>query len=518
MSAMKFKQQRLVSDGTLQRIMKGAEEPWRRCDMEQCIEIMERARRLAPADSRILLNLGTCHLKARNYETAEQCFEKAIQTTGEKTKVMGAAAVRCFDSQRYTLAERFLQRAIAQQDAAPEHFIKLAEIYERRHELDGASQYIERALHIDPNCAAAALVRARLSRQRGKLEEAEQMLRSIPPGMSREVQANVSYELGGILDRQGRYDEAMSTFVAAKTALRSDAAPYLAQWQSVRQRYVAMRNSLTADTVKRWLGARKDLQPEYRIALLGGHPRSGTTLLEQMLDAHPEIVSAEETEVFRYSSYMPMGRKLPEDAPVLTIMESAGTGTLQQLRRNYFRSMGMHLEKSLENKLLIDKNPHLTLLIPALIRVFPEIKLIVALRDPRDICVSRFTQPLSLEEIGSAYLGFEEIVEEYEDVMGLWLTIKPWLENYIEVRYEDMVEDLESVSRKTLEYLGLAWDERVLRFHEHASKKLIRSPTYAESAKPVFKTARGRWRNYEKYLTPYLGRLERFVRAFGYDA
>src|SRR5215469_3931069 len=76
---MKFKQQQIVSEGTLQRIMRGAEEPWRRCDMEQCIEIMERARRLAPADKRILLNLGICHLKAHSYEAAVECFEKAIQ-------------------------------------------------------------------------------------------------------------------------------------------------------------------------------------------------------------------------------------------------------------------------------------------------------------------------------------------------------------------------------------------------------------------------------------------------------
>lgn len=513
---MNSKPQRMASEGNLQRILESVREPFRRCDFQQCVKIMERARRLAPNNTGVLLDLGTFHLKARNYPAAEECFENAIRAAGEKTKMMATAGLRCSNSQRYDLAECFLRRAVAQQDALPEHFIKLAEIYERRHELNQAGQCIERALHVDPNCGAAMLIRARLSRQRGNLEEAEQILRSIPPGTNREVQLNVSYELGGILDRQGRYDEAMSTFVAAKAAFRSEAAAYRTKWRAGRPRVSALQKGLTEQRVKRWLGARKDFEAEHRIALLGGHPRSGTTVLEQMLDSHPEIVSAEETDVFHCECQMPMMRKLPEGAPLLAIVESPDKGMLQQLRKNYFSSMTTHLDRPLEDKLLVDKNPLLTSVLPAVIRVFPEIKLIVALRDPRDICVSRFTHNVSLDNFSSAFLEFEDIVEMYAELMGLWLTLKPWLENYIEVRYEDMVEGPESVSRKTLEFLGMTWDERVLQFHEHARKKVIHSPTYAEAARPIFKTAKGRWRNYEKYLEPHLARLEPFLRAFGY--
>ena len=80
-----------------------------------------------------------------------------------------------------------------------------------------------------------------------------------------------------------------------------------------------------------------------------------------------------------------------------------------------------------------------------------------------------------------------------------------------------MVNDLESSSRRALEFLGVPWDANVLRFNEHAQKKLVRSPTYADVAKPVFKTAVGRWRNYQKYLEPWLEKLEPFVKAFGYE-
>jgi hypothetical protein len=89
--------------------------------------------------------------------------------------------------------------------------------------------------------------------------------------------------------------------------------------------------------------------------------------------------------------------------------------------------------------------------------------------------------------------------------------------HYLQIRYEDMVEDLESVSRKTLDFLGVPWDVGVLKFDEHARHKQVRSPTYADVAKPVFKTAVGRWRNYQKHLEPFLEKLEPFVKAFGYE-
>ena len=87
----------------------------------------------------------------------------------------------------------------------------------------------------------------------------------------------------------------------------------------------------------------------------------------------------------------------------------------------------------------------------------------------------------------------------------------------MEVRYEDMVADLPAVARKTLGFLGVKWDDRVLNYTEHARGKLVRSPTYADVTRPVYKSAVGRWRNYQKHLEPHLPKLEPFVKAFGYQ-
>jgi hypothetical protein len=117
-----------------------------------------------------------------------------------------------------------------------------------------------------------------------------------------------------------------------------------------------------------------------------------------------------------------------------------------------------------------------------------------------------------------AYATLESTVSEYATVMDFWRTISTRIQNpFLEVRYEDIVNDLESTARRVIDFLGLPWDARVLKFDEHARQKIVRSPTYADVKKPVFKTAVGRWRNYQKYIEPHLERLEPFIKAFGYE-
>jgi len=123
-----------------------------------------------------------------------------------------------------------------------------------------------------------------------------------------------------------------------------------------------------------------------------------------------------------------------------------------------------------------------------------------------------------MNPVSSAYLSIEGTVTQYASAMGFWRTILPRLQNaWIEVRYEDVVADLETASRRALTFLEVEWNDGVLRFHEHARSKTVRSPSYSDVAKPVFKSAVGRWRNYQSYLEPYLEKLSPFIKAYGYE-
>ena len=502
-------------------MLQAAGKAWNRKNFEQGIEILERASRLDPANAGILLDLGRMYGLRYDYAAAERCFEKAVRIAPKKTEALVAAGQQSRDFGNYAMAERYYLRAVEQKDAGPVPFVQLAKLYERRRRMKDAADMVERALQLNNTCPEALLIRAQLARQSGRLDEAERLIGSFvhQPNSDIWIQAQTWYELGGILDRQGKYDEAMAAFRQAKARLRPNAGPHIAELKIVRGRLEKMKAGLSAETLQRWFDAGQLFQPPHQLALLGGHPRSGTTLLEQVLDSHPDIVSAEETTIFHDEAYIPLARSLPDNEPMLSVLEAAPASALQQSRTGYFRSVEGFLGQPIGERLLIDKNPSVTFLIPLLIRVFPEIKFLIALRDPRDVVLSCFMQSfLPLTQGNSAYLSLESTVEEYTALMKMWKTIAPLIKNpCLEVRYEDMVNDLESVARRTLDFLNVPWDARVLGFDEHARGKVVRSPTYADVTKPVYKGAVGRWRHYQKYLEPYLEKLDPFVKAFGYE-
>jgi len=286
----------------------------------------------------------------------------------------------------------------------------------------------------------------------------------------------------------------------------------------MQNRAKEMERTITTAVLDRWRADAAKLQPLRRIALLCGHPRSGTTLLEQVLDAHTDITSAEETKMMHDDAYLPLIRDFPEGTSILQALDSVPPSLICHARENYFRCIELFLRRKIGSRLLVDKNPALNLMIPMVVRVFPETKFIVALRDPRDVVVSCFMQALPLTPISSSYLSIEGTVNQYASVMGFWLEMLPRMgDQWMHVRYEEMVDDLPSVARSVLGFLGVGFEDNVLKFYEHARTKRVNSPSHADVLKPLYRTAVGRWRNYEKYLGPYMAGLERFLKAFNYQ-
>jgi len=515
-----MKRQSRVSKGSLSRMFEEAAEAWKRQEYHHTIDTLERATRLDPANVRILFDLGRAYGLRYDYGAAERCLEKAVRVSPQRAEALAEAGRRCQEFGSYEMAKRYFERATEQKGAAPSVFVTLAELNERHARLAEATQWVDRALTANAGHPAALLTRARLSRLGGNLEEAEGRLRSLlaKPSIETPTRTRAWYELGNVLDRQGRYDEAMAAFLEAKSLLRPAAATPLKILHGIQARVREMETTISASVLERWFEAQDALAPTRQLAVLCGHPRSGTTLLEQVLDSHPDIVTAEETHILHDEAYLPVSRGFSPETSVLQVLESAPVSALKQSRQNYFLFTELFTGKATAGKLLIDKNPALNVLIPAVVRIFPEAKFLVAIRDPRDVCLSCFMQPLSLNPVSSAYLSLEGTMAQYASVMGFWRTVLPKLRNaWMEIRYEDAVENMENASRRVLTFLEVPWREEVLRFHEHARTQPLRSPSYAEVTKPVFKTAVGRWRNYQKHLEPWLAELQPFLKAYGYE-
>jgi hypothetical protein len=174
----------------------------------------------------------------------------------------------------------------------------------------------------------------------------------------------------------------------------------------------------------------------------------------------------------------------------------------------------MALDAPVLGKTLLDKNPTVTGWLPAFLRMLPELRVLIALRDPRDVMVSLYFQ----DHPNTNFLTLELLARQYATVMDIWLAVRKWEGlAWMETRYEDVVVDLEKEGGRVTKFLGLEWHENQTRFHEHNREKPVMSTNYADVTQPVYQRSVGRWRHYEKQLAPILPVLEPYCVKFGYE-
>jgi tetratricopeptide (TPR) repeat protein len=516
---------RNVSRTDLDALFAEAEKCTTRYDLDGAIGYLQRMHKLEPTSDRILVRLGTAHANAYDFPAADQCFEKALSISQTRVEALNAVAHSWLTVRKYEKAKDYFEQILQEKQIPVVVMVRLAEIYIRLRRVEDAGAMAARALQMyrkEPGSGEAAwLLAAKVHRQMGNLGEAEKLLRTIVsnPSYKGEIRATAWYELAGILDHTARYDEAMKSFMEAKSLMTVGAGNFLKILRIKQASMKALATNVPPGIVQRWREfGERELQPSRRMALLCGHARSGTTLLEYVLDSHPDIITAEETSVFHNKAYFPIGCAVSPNTPFTSTLDWMPARTLRQIRTNYFKGIESFLGQPIGDKLLLDKNPANTFDLPAMARIFPEMRFIVALRDPRDVCLSCFMQAVIPIPDSASWLTLEGAIHHYTLIMGIWTAWKDQLKDQaIEVRYEDLIENLETATRPVLDLVGLGWDERIRKFNEHASNKVVLSPTFAEVTKPLYKSAMGRWHNYKKYFDPHMKKLEPFFKAFGYQ-
>ena len=194
-------------------------------------------------------------------------------------------------------------------------------------------------------------------------------------------------------------------------------------------------------TIRGWRREGSAAPGRYRLAFLGGHPRSGTTLLEQILGAHPGVAAFDEPMAF----VQEVSDKLaPPEAPAASTLKALNALTAAQRARFQQRYLKSLLREGAETpaaEVLLDKNPSPTALLHLWLRMFPDLKVIVALRDPRDVIVSCYFQNLILNTTNSNFLSLDRTARHYADLMDVWLRLRELGGfDWMETRYEDLVD------------------------------------------------------------------------------
>ena len=446
-----------------------------------------RAAELAATDANLLVSIGHQYHRLRRLDEAAGCF----------------------------------QQAAAADPSSVHACLSLAAWMERERRLEEARECVEGCLARHPKDARALYFRAFLRHREGHNQEAETALRDLLQSNPQDpnVKISASHLLGVVLDASGQYAEAMRFLRDSKALARqmADTASLEKVYEKMDRARRELLALLTPESIRRWRDEEEAAAGPHPPALLGGPPRSGTTLLEQILGAHREILVFDEPESFAQEVLNTLAPAPPAKGLTIKSLHALSSSARAALIRRYFVSLLRQMDQEPAGKRVVDKNPSLTASLHIWLRLFPHSKVIITLRDPRDILISCFFQNLTLTAVNANFLSLGRTAKFYSDCMDVWLRLRELGGfEWIETRYEDIVSHLESEGRRVTAFLGLPWQEGQAKYYETARQKFVFAPTYHDVTQPVYQRAVRRWEHYAQEFAPLQGALAPYCRAFGY--
>jgi len=379
-----------------------------------------------------------------------------------------------------------------------------------------ALPHVRKACGLQPDNPACQNLLAIVEAQLGQLAQARGRFEQVIAARRDPAQtARAWQELAAVLDKQGEYDQAFGACREAKTLQEQLADFQGVDRQALFRRIASYRAGFDPALLTRW--SREEFADDLpRPAFLMGFLRSGTTLTEQVLSAHPGVVTSDENGLIHE-----LTQKLREmtqcDEDIPTGLRGLGLDQARQLRAHYWQRVRAEYGADALQKCFVDKVALNTIDVGFISVIFPEAKILFALRDPRDVCLSCFMQTFKPSTVTINMLSWEGIARQYAAVMDLWLALRDFIApKFLELRYEETVRDFETTFRGVFGLLGLEWTPEVAAFHEKAKSRYIATPSFAAVSQPLYTRSVGRWRCYEAYYTRVLPVLKPYLEAFGY--
>lgn len=475
-----------------------------------------------PGVAQLWFELGIAAAGELDFAQAEQAFRRVTELAANDADMLVLTAQQYHRLRRLDDARDCFKRALAADPNSVSAAISLADWLERERKLDEAWECVEACATKHPQDGQTRYFRAFLMYRQGRKEEAETVLRDLIKSEPRDpnVRCSSRHLLGVVLDARGDYAEAMRWLQEAKALVRQtrDTSTLERDYDRTDRQRRELLASLKPETIQRWRQEARATPTRHRVAFLGGHPRSGTTLVEQILGAHPEMIAFDESEAFvQEISNAVAPPQQSAKALTLDTLNALSASWRQGLCERYFKSLLREVSEDPGTRMLLDKNPSATGSLHLWLRIFPDVKVIIPLRDPRDTVISCFFQNLMLTMANVNFLSLERAAKHYADLMYVWLRLRDLGGfEWIETRYEDVVSNLEKEGRRVTEFIGVPWHSNQSAFHEAAQKKVLYAPTYSDVTKPLHTRAVKRWEHYAEALEPIQAKLAPFCRAFGY--
>lgn len=454
--------------------------------LQQALKAGRHALDLAPDNAVAHSNLGSFLLHSIDLDEAEGFFRKAVEI--DPGFVDAIYNLGYLNSLRWNheKAIMFFERVLQLQPGRIDATVGLAKMLERENKVieayDCLRPLVNKVTVDDHTLITFAQVCTSLGRANEAIAPLENLLTG--NGLARRNITRIHFTLGKLYDNQENFDQAFLHFRKGNTLENKtfDPSLYKEQVESTIRTYspAFMLNTPRATN--------RSGMPVFIIAM----PRSGTSLVEQILSSHPQVYGAGETgDITACSEHL---------QPLIDKGEIT-TGLLDEFAEKHLE----HL-KSLSGgaRRVTDKTVNSFINVGLIRLLFPEARIIHCMRNPLDTCLScYFTQfgaghfySYGLDELAIYYREYHRVMEHWKRIPGL---------NYLEVRYEELVNDLEAGARSMIEFLGLDWDQACLDFHE--AGRQIDTFSYDQVRQPVYTRSVNRWRNYEKQIGSLINSL-----------
>lgn len=493
-------------------------------NLESAIAILSRVVEREPRSHTDWHQLAIAFAHSDDAIRAQKCLRKAVAIQPKNAEYVRLLAMMLKSQGQFAQAMANLRKAITLGTPNPAQvWVEIGRLHEQMRKPVLARQAAAKALETEPRLWSAHDLLGDLARAEGDLEAAMASYeKALETAANPFDKGSVLHAIGAIHEKRKEWDEAFAAHQRANDirAAMDTSRGMLRTPPMDYRRDFAPENA--AAFYERWGQARHDDDLPSPV-LLVGFPRSGTTMTEQVLAALPGVRTTDEhpfmTPVMDRANLL--FSRMEDPPPTMLERLDALTPTqVCELRAIYWNEVAKVVgPEALDHNLtVIDKHPLRILEVGLVNRLFPEARVIVMLRDPRDCCLSAYFQDLGLTLISVRFLKLDLLGDAYGTLLGLWLDIResltlPWMQ----LRYEDLVTNFETEARRLVEFVGQPWTDDVLRFNEKAAQRAINTPSYQAVTEKVNTRAVGKWARYERHLGPLIEKVAPFLDEFGYE-
>jgi len=478
-------------------------------DIARSITDLEVVHDNHPEHLQAAYHLGRSLRTAGKLEEALAPLEAALDEAGLAVQVHYELAICLVRLRRRPEAIEHYKAILALQPDNAQVAANLAALLERENRLDEAESWAGKALLINSGNETARMTRATLDRRSGKYAQATKDLRNLIAEISNPINRSIAWnQLGQCLEGQEDWDNAFDAFSESNRILQKHhTGSHLdPRGPHSLQTLARIQEWLKKKPVAAW--NEPATHDAGDIAFLVGFPRSGTTLLDRMLGAHPDIEVLEEKSLF---SLLHQNWSEPG---TLEALADVSESQITDARDIYRREMTRHRLQP-ERPLVIDKLPLNLAYLFLIQRLFPEAPVIFLQRHPLDVCISCFFQAFELEASMAYFLDLQQTAHYYDAVMQVVALSMDQVGNPIhKLRYEDLVARPKDQLTALLKFLSLEWNDSMLEYQTHVGNETSSTPSYQQVSQPLYTRSIGKWRHYSKQIESDFSILEPWVKQF----